>query len=462
MRVARRTAILWAATICLLFIPVHAENWPSWRGPLGTGVCSEAGLPLRWAQKENIVWRIPLPDRGNSTPIVWGDSVFITQAVQKDNRRTLMCFDRTDGRLRWQSGVTYADAEPTNSQNPYCSASPATDGRHVVAYFGSAGLYCYDFAGRELWHRDLGKVDSWQGSGSSPIIHDGLCFLNAGPGTNAALIACDVSTGEIAWKVTPPKVPIMGVRASHADRPAGADDDFDHAIAHADPTGAGGYLGSWSTPVIVQASDHDELVVVQPNQVSAYDPATGREIWICTGLPEQAFASPALGDGILVASGHPLAGGGTRVTAVKLSSARGDITATHRLWQTSLPKECVGSGVIAAGRVYLVTQFGSIVCLDLLTGQKRWEKRLPARATPAGSWSSIVAADEKLFIPNQSGEVFVLDATPPAFTLLAANPIAQEITCASPAISDGQLFLRTYQALWCIGSADTRGKGRHE
>ncbi|HSZ57150.1 MAG TPA: PQQ-binding-like beta-propeller repeat protein, partial [Tepidisphaeraceae bacterium] len=132
MRAAGRTAILWATTVALLCIPVRGENWPSWRGPLGTGVCSEAGLPLRWDQNQNVVWRIPLPDRGNSTPAVWGDSVFITQAVQKDNRRTLMCFDRADGRLRWQSGVTYADAEPTNAQNPYCSASPATDGRHIV------------------------------------------------------------------------------------------------------------------------------------------------------------------------------------------------------------------------------------------------------------------------------------------------------------------------------------------
>jgi outer membrane protein assembly factor BamB len=444
-------------------MPARGENWPSWRGPFGTGVCAEAGLPLKWDQKEGVVWRVPLADRGNSTPIVWGDSVFVTQAVQKDNRRTLMCFDRADGRLRWQSGVTYAQEEPTNAQNPYCSASPAADGKHVVAYFGSAGLYCYDFEGKEIWHRGLGKVDSWQGSGSSPIIDRGSCFLNAGPGTNAALVACDVSTGRIVWKIAPPHVPIMGVRASHSDHPAGADDDFDHAIAHADATGAGGFLGSWSTPVIVHAQGHDELIVVHPDQVTAYDPATGQEIWICKGLPEQAFASPAIGDGILVASGHPMAGGGTRVTAIKLDSARGDVTATHRLWQTSLPKECVGSGVVAAGRVYLVTQFGSVVCLDLLTGQKRWEKRLPARATPAGSWSSIVVADGKLLIPNQSGEVFVLAADSPSFSLLAANSIGQETTCASLAVSNHQLFLRTYQALWCMGSRGAQeSSGRRE
>jgi outer membrane protein assembly factor BamB len=391
--------------------------------------------------------------------VVWGDSVFVTQAVQKENRRTLWCFDLADGRLRWQSGVTWGDAEPSNAQNPYCSASPATDGRHVVAYFGSAGLYCYDFEGRELWHRDLGKVDSWQGSGSSPIIHDGLCFLNAGPGTNAALVACDVETGRIVWRARPPQVAIMTPRGP-SSRPVTASDDFDHAIAHADASGAGGFLGSWSTPVIVHAAGHDELVVVDPYQVTAYDPATGREIWMCGGLPEQAFASPALGDGIMVACGHPMAGGGTRVTAIKLTDAHGDVTATHRLWQTSLPKECVGSGVVAGERVYLVTQFGSVMCLDLRTGQKRWEKRLPARSTPAGSWSSMVLGDGKLFIPNQSGEVFVLAADAPQFTLLAANSIGQETTCASPAFGDRRLLLRTYQALWCIGSPMSRDAPR--
>ena len=455
MRVCSRTVLPCMAIAAAASAWSWAGNWPSWRGPLENGVCPEANLPVEWDQKHNVVWRAALPERGNSTPVVWGDSVFVTQAAEKENRRTLMCFDMADGRMRWQSGVTCVEAEPSNAQNPYCSASPATDGRHVVAYFGSAGLWCYDFQGRELWHRDLGKVDSWQGSGSSPIIHNGLCFLNAGPGTNAALIACEVSTGRIVWTARPPKVAIMTARAP-SSRPAVASDDFDHAIGHADPSGAGGFLGSWSTPVFVQIRGHDELIVVHPNEVTAYEPATGEKMWTCRGLPEQAFASPVMGNGILVVCGHPLAGGGTRVTAIKLPDNKGDVTAPHRLWQSSLPKECVGSPVVAGDRVYLVTQFGSVACLELASGRKLWEKRLPAASTPAGSWSSIVLGDGKLFIPNQSGEVFVLAADAPQFTLLAANSIGQETTCASPAFSNGRLLLRTYQALWCIGSPAIR------
>ena len=133
--------------------------------------------------------------------------MFVTQAVEKEHRRTLMCFSRADGKLLWQSGIAYAERDPTNGQNPYCSSSPVTDGRHVYAYFGSPGLYCYDSEGKELWRRDLGKVDSWQGSGSSPVLYKGLVILNAGPGTSAALVACDRETGEVAWKVTPPLTP---------------------------------------------------------------------------------------------------------------------------------------------------------------------------------------------------------------------------------------------------------------
>jgi outer membrane protein assembly factor BamB len=459
-----------------------AENWPAWRGPEGTGVSADVGFPLKWSDKENARWRVALPDRGNSTPIVWGDRVFITQALENEHRRTVMCFARDSGRLLWQSGVTYNQREPTNAQNPYCSASAVTDGKHVIAYFSSAGLFCYDFDGQELWRRDLGKVDSWQGSGSSPVIYQDLCILNAGPGTHAALVACNVENGEVVWKVTPPKnggAVAAGPSASPkpaVDPPAlsptkGAGDTlatpktkpadetpgtvvsksgFDNAMMSADPSGTGGFLGSWSTPLIVRIGDRDELIVVHAFRVVGYDPKSGKELWWCGGLPEQAFASPAICDGRLVATGHILTGGGTRITAVKLGGASGDVTATHRLWQTDLRKECVGSPVIAGGNVYLISQFGSAVCLDLNTGKKRWENRLTGQGSMSGSWSSLVLADGKLLAPNQAGEVFILKASPD-FELLATNLAAEEPTCASLALADGQIFLRTYKSLWCFG-----------
>lgn len=446
--------------VCAISLPTLAADWPTWRGPSGNGVVAgEEQFPLHWGDTgRNVRWRAPLPDRGNSTPVVVGDRVFVTQAIEKDHRREVMCFARGDGRLLWQSGVTATTREPTNGQNPYCAASPVTDGRRVIAYFGTPGLFCYDAAsGEERWRQPLGAVDSWQGSGASPAICGNVCVINARPGTNAALVACDLETGRVVWKVTPPRPPGGGARKP-GDKPAApprkpAVGNFGDAMMAADPTGAGGYLGSWSTPVVVRVGDRDQLVAVHPLQVSAYEPATGRETWTFKGLAEQAFASPAVGDGVIVVLGRPQAGGGTRATAIRLDAvAVGDVTATHRLWDTKLPKECVGSPVIAGGHVYLVTTFGSIVCLDLTTGKKAGERRLSGTGSRGGSWSSIVVAGDKLLVPNQSGEVFVLKAAP-ELEILATNPAQDEITCASPVVCDGAVFLRTYDALWCFGEA---------
>jgi outer membrane protein assembly factor BamB len=459
-----RPPILIGLLVLLVAPASRAENWPAWRGPDGTGVSADRALPLAWSDKENVRWHVPLPDRGNSTPVVWGDRVFLTQATEKDHRRTVMCFARADGKPLWQAGVAYAEHEPTNGQNPYCAASPVTDGQRVIACFGSAGVYCYDAAsGKEIWHRDLGKVDSWHGSGSSPVIVGELCILNFGPGSNAAVVALDKQTGEPAWKVTPPKVfsaagtfaglagRMMGAPRAGAPGAAAGKANFEGAGMAGDMAGAGGFMGSWSTPVLLRNGDRDELVVVHAGQVNGYDPKTGKEMWSCKGLPEQVFASPAVGDGMLVATGHGM-NGGTTAIAIRLQDAKGDVTATHRLWQVRLPKDCVGSPVVFDKYVYLVTNFGSLVCLELATGKKVQEKRLAGEGALSGSWSSIVLADGKLLAANQSGTVFVIKASPDLETL-ATNSAAEQTTCASPAISDGQLFLRTYDALWCFGKA---------
>src|SRR5262252_8339996 len=191
---------LWA----VMGISIWAGNWPGWRGPEGSGVCSEQSLPLKWSTNENVRWRIPLPEPGNSSPIVWRDRVFVTQAVQQDKRRTLMCFDRANGKLLWQSGVTYTEPEPTQEDNPYCAGTPATDGQDVFACFGSAGVYAYDFAGKEVWHRDLGKLHHMFGNTISPVVYGELLLLNFGPDAKARLVALNKKTGETVWEAQPP------------------------------------------------------------------------------------------------------------------------------------------------------------------------------------------------------------------------------------------------------------------
>src|SRR5437867_6596894 len=180
------------------------DNWPAWRGPTGLGICSESGLPVHWSTSENVKWKASLPEGGNSTPIVWGERIFLTQATSKGKNRMTFCFDRANGKLLWQKGLEYPEEEPTHEDNPYCSASPVTDGKHVFVSYGSAGVVSYDLEGNEAWRRDLGKFHHIWGNASSPVLYADFCILNCGPGERSSLLALEKSTGKTAWKLDVP------------------------------------------------------------------------------------------------------------------------------------------------------------------------------------------------------------------------------------------------------------------
>ena len=187
-------------TICATALSLQAENWPMWRGATGVGISKEKNLPTRWSGTENITWKTSLPYRGNSTPIVWGEKIFVTQPLEKEQERALLCIDRLDGKVLWQRSVKYTEQERSHRSNPYCSESPATDGTRVIAVYGSAGVVCYDLAGKLLWQRDLGKIDFEWGAAASPVIHGDLVYIYRGPDPKAHLIALDKRTGKIVWK----------------------------------------------------------------------------------------------------------------------------------------------------------------------------------------------------------------------------------------------------------------------
>jgi outer membrane protein assembly factor BamB len=405
----------------LTVVSACAANWPAWRGPFGTGVCLETNLPLRWSTNEHVRWRAPLPERGNATPVVWGDRVFVPQAIEKQNRRNLMCFDKSTGKLVWQSGVTYAEKEPTHPTNPYCSASPVTDGQIVIASFGSAGLSAYDFAGKELWHRDLGKQHHIWGNAASPVIYKDLCILNVGPGERTFLVALDKKTGEEKWRV---------------EEPGG---DFGEAKEGQRAV----WIGSWTTPTIIEESGQPRLIMTFPKRVASLEPATGREVWTCRGLNPLVYTSPLYSDGIIVAMG----GFSGSALAVK-TGGTGDVTDTHRLWHHPKTKQRIGSGVIAGNHIYILNDPGVAECFELRTGKVVWEERLKGPAK-SDSWSSMVLSGQRIYIGNQGGDTFVLEASP-AFKPLATNSLHEPIF-SSVAVSDGNLFLRTHKALWCIG-----------
>jgi outer membrane protein assembly factor BamB len=613
--------IFLTAHVCIVMAaPAWAGNWPGWRGPEGTGVSTETSLPESWTTNANVRWRIDLPGPGNSSPIVWGDKVFITQSVQKENRRTLMCFNRADGKLLWQSGVTYAEEEPTQESNPYCSATPATDGERVIAFFGSAGLCCYDFSGKQLWCRDLGKIAHMFGSGASPILSGDLCFLNFGPGVKARLVAVDKRDGHTVWEAEPPKVdpseqppmrgPGPGGRGGFGpgmiigpqllaqadknsdqklskdeltaladawfdkldpdktgklsqeqfvaklpevlpppegfgppgDRPPGggapgpggpppgggrggfgpgrmigpalftaADSDKDGSLTRGElkstfekwftdwdkekaglltedqlreglnavlprpqfggpgggpggpgggrgrggrggpggggPGGGGDPSGSWSTPLIVKAGDHDELIMNFPSRLVGFEPKTGKQLWISKGIGNTIYTTPLSGENTLVAMSSDM--NGAVAIAVKPGGS-GEATDSQRLWRLERIKRAIGSGVIYQGHWYSIDQDGIAACRDLKTGEKVWEERLQGPGARGSSWSSMLLANGKIYVPNQSGDVFVLRAGP-KFELLSTNSV-HEPTNASLAASNGDLFLRTDKSLWCFAA----------
>jgi outer membrane protein assembly factor BamB len=421
------TRSLVAVLVLSLGVSAWAENWPAWRGPSANGVTSETNLPLEWSEAKNVKWKVALPERGNSSPVVWGDRVFLTQAVGA--RRTLMCFDRHDGHLLWQEGPEWNGPEHTHPTNPFCSASPVTDGERVIAWFGSAGLFCWDLAGHEQWHIDLGKQDHDWGYGSSPVIDGDLCFLNFGPGPGSFLIAVDKHTGKEVWRFTiPPPVVAEG------------------------PGAGQGKDGSWVTPLVMNTGSRRELVVPLPGALFGLDPATGHELWHCNGLNPLIYASPVLiGDTIVTFGGY-----NGYAIGVK-TGGTGDITATHRLWQQTHAPQRLGTGVAYEGHLYVGSDPGTIICLDPKTGQTIWDERPAVPGANSASWSSIVRSGDYLYLLTQSSATLIFRARE-KFELVAVNPLHDGRTNSSLAVSNGDLFIRTHQHLWCIGTTPAAAK----
>ena len=409
--------------LSLLPLLTHAD-WTSWRGDAaGSGRTSDAALPTTWSPDKNVLWRIDLPEAGNSTPIVLGDRIFVTQPITESKWRGVMCFSRRDGKLLWKNGLTYDKPETTHRTNPYCSASPVTDGQHVFAAFGSAGLVAYDLDGKQLWHRDFGPIAHEWGTSTSPVLHGDLCIHYHGPGQGAFLTAVKKTTGETVWTWKEPDW-----------QPGERTDGF---------RGQGrGIIGSFSTPILVQTQGRTELIMSFPMEMKAFDPATGNILWSCSGLNPLVYTSPMVDQGIVVAMG----GYQGNSIAVKTGGS-GDVTAT-RLWQEVRHNGGIGTGVIKDGLYYYHDSGGVAYCLDIQTGQTRWKDRLPGAAK---SWGSFVLAGDRIYSLSQTGETVVFKANPEKLEVLAQGDVGEQ-TNSSLVPSDGRFIIRTHKALWCIGA----------
>lgn len=416
---------------------LRAADWPNWRGPSADGVSPEKSLPLKWSRSESVRWRVPLGERGNSTPVISGDRIYLTQPAADRNRRMLMCLDRASGKTLWEKWLEHSAPDRTHSTNPYCSSSPVTDGKRVFAWMGSAGFLACDVNGKELWRRELGTQDHVWGYGSSPIIYKNLVLLNFGPGDPSFLLAMDASNGKTVWKVElPTRLPAEDVAKAGElpKRPDGA--------VRSD------FFGSWTTPIIVRASNRDEMVCNLARRVAAFDPGTGKELWTCGGFADLAYGSPAPGfdgQGPLVVS---LGGFGGAALAVRCGGA-GDVTESRRIWHAPRTPARIGTALIHEGHIYSVGINGVAECLELSTGKAVWSQRLNGQQGNNAIWSSPLRNGDRIYVMNQSGDTFVYRASP-KFELVATNAL-EEDSNSSVVASRGEIFLRTHRSLWCIG-----------
>jgi outer membrane protein assembly factor BamB len=404
---------------------VSAVDWPAWRGPKADGSTTETAFPTHWSPTNQIRWRVDLPDRGNSTPIVVGGKVFITQAVEKDGRRFVAAYDRQNGQLLWEKGTVFEGKEETHEDNPYAAGSPVSDGERVVASFGSAGVMAFGMDGRELWRRDLGPQQHQWGHAASPVILGDRVFVYHGPGPGTRVVAFDKRDGKVLWeKPLPEPVPTQRT------------DGFKGRLP--------GVIGSFSTPLAVRMDGREEVILSLPESLVSVSAETGSELWRSGGLNPLVYTSPFLAGQTVIAMG----GFSGSTVAVRVGGT-GDVTSSHRVWREERSrKNRLGSAVVKDDTLYVFNMDGFLECVDLRTGEQLWEERLNGPGAADASWSSVTLAGDRIYTVNRSGDTFIVRASR-KFEVIATNTVA-EPSNSSLAMSDGELFLRTWKGLWCI------------
>ena len=392
-------------------IPVEGDGaryWPRWRGPSGQGLVAGTGYPDAWSDTDNVVWRTPIPGRGNSSPVVWGDQIFLTTAQEGGRRLSIMSYRRSDGQLLWETSAPGSFVEHVHQKNTQASATPTTDGMRVYVSFGSRGLMAVDLLGNLLWHQDVGRISNYHGSAGSPLLYDGKIIIYQDQQRGAFVAAFDAATGDPVWE-TPRRASV-----------------------------------GWGSPVAIRVGDHDELIVSSQRSVNAYDPQTGRELWNCGGNLFEVIPTPAVGAGLVFC----VSGRAGPTLAIR-PGGRGNVTETHVAWKTTRGSPFVPSPLVYGDYLYTVNDMASIVtCFEAATGEVMWQERL-GRPRREGFSASPIAVDGKVFFTNDEGLTFVLRAGP-EFELLHINDIGAR-TLASPALVDGRWYIRTARELLSIG-----------
>lgn len=448
---AKKASLYVIAVLCWLAGgAISAQNnfahWAEWRGPFLNGM-ARGDAPTVWNATKNIKWKADIPGRGHSTPVVWGDKIFLTTAIPTgksqpspaepasgqperrgpgggagakiEHRFEVICINRKTGKVAWQKTARVATPHEGYHRmyGSFASNSPITDGKHLYAFFGSRGIYCYDMNGKLIWEKDLGvqmRMRLQFGEGVAPAIDGERIILTFDQESDSFIVALDKRTGKEVW------------RAARDER------------------------SSWSTPLIIEHAGRRQVIVSATSKVRSYDLQTGKVIWECAGLGSNVIPAPVYHNGVVyVMSGHR----DPRLMAIRLGK-EGDLTGTDAvLWSHTRGASYTLSPVLYEGKLYVVTDSGQVSCFNVATGEPYYHQvRLPR---PYNFKASPVGASGKLYLASEEGDVIVVKMGE-KLEVVATNTLEDQIFLASPIIVEGELFLRSQNSLYCISENKTK------
>lgn len=389
------------ATIVAL-LGLLAQEWPGWRGPTSDGRSAESGFPQKWSPTENIKWKAPIPGKGHSSPVVWGERVFLTTCIEETGARKLLCLSTSDGALLWEKTLLTAPLERKHGLNSFASSTPVTDGRRIwIAFYQEPHfkVFCLDVEGKELWTSTPGTFSSVHGFCSSPVLWKDLVIFNGDQDATAWIVALERETGKERWR---------------ADRP--------------------NKTRSYVPPVIFEAGGRPQLVLSGSKCVASYDPDSGTRRWLLDGPTEQFVASLVQAEGIFfVTGGFPK------------SFLIGVDPEGKELWRDTKGVSYVPSPIAWGPHFYVVSDKGELSCLEAKTGKRLWMEKLGKHHS-----GSAAGADGLLYWPDDAGVVHVVKAGA-SFERVAKNEIGEECY-SSPALSRGRIYLRGAKHLFAIGN----------
>jgi outer membrane protein assembly factor BamB len=431
----RRLSVLTAFVVCLFASSVSAENWPGWRGPRGDGTSLEENAPISWngAEGKNVAWKVAIPGEGHASPTIWGDRIFVVSCLPESEERVLLSLDRRTGKTLWQKTVVESPLESKHSLNSFASSTPITDGKLVYVAFlkvdgrtvpapnvgksrpitpGEMIVAAYDFDGNRQWISEPGEFISAHGFCSCPVIFEDLLIVNGDHDGNSYVVALNRETGDTVWK-TPRR---------HKTR-------------------------SYVTPIIREINGQQQMVFSGSKCIVSLDPRTGKMLWNVEGPTEQYVASMVYdSEKFYMAAGFPT----HHVMAVR-PDGKGDVTNSHVAWHTQEVRCYVPSPVLVDKYLIVADDRGTANCFETSKGERIWQGRMGSHFS-----ASLVTAGGLVYFQADNGQTRVVKPGPD-MEVVAENELGER-SYASPAISDGQLFIRGEKHLFCIGATKTASR----